>query len=43
MNVYVTFNAVEARWCEGMDWIHLADNRGQWWALMNLAMKLRIP
>jgi len=28
---------------EGMDWMHLAQVRDQWWALMNTAMNLRFP
>jgi hypothetical protein len=24
--------------CEGMDWIHLAQDRSQWWALMDVLM-----
>ena len=27
----------------GMDWINLAQNRDRWRALVNAAMKLRIP
>jgi hypothetical protein len=27
----------------GMDWIHLAQDRDQWRALMNMAKKLRVP
>jgi hypothetical protein len=28
---------------EGMDWIHLAQVRDQWLALVNIIMELRIP
>jgi hypothetical protein len=28
---------------EGVDWIHLAHDRDQWWALMNTVMILRVP
>jgi hypothetical protein len=28
---------------EGVDWIHLAQDRDREWALVNTAMKLRIP
>jgi hypothetical protein len=24
----------------GMDWIHLAQNRDQWWALVNMIMNI---
>jgi hypothetical protein len=32
----------EARW-DGVDWIHLAQDKDQWRALMNTVMKLRVP
>jgi hypothetical protein len=28
---------------DGMDWIDLAQDRGQWWALVNTVMNLRGP
>jgi hypothetical protein len=28
---------------DGMDWIDLAQDRDQWWALVNTVMNLRIP
>jgi hypothetical protein len=28
---------------EGVDWIHLAQNRDQWWAVVNIVMGLRVP
>ena len=27
----------------GMDWIELAQDRDMWWALANVAIKLRVP
>jgi hypothetical protein len=27
----------------GMDWIHLAQDNEQWWALVNTVMNLRVP
>jgi hypothetical protein len=27
---------------EGVDWIHLAQDRDQWWAVANTVMNLRI-
>jgi hypothetical protein len=27
----------------GVDWIHLAQDRDQWWALMNTVKNLRVP
>jgi hypothetical protein len=31
------------RGCDGMDWSDQAQDRGQWTALVNTAMNLRIP
>jgi hypothetical protein len=28
---------------EGVDWIHLAQDRGQWRALLDMVMNLRVP
>jgi hypothetical protein len=28
---------------EGMDWMHLAQDRGQWQALVNMVMSLWVP
>jgi hypothetical protein len=28
---------------EGVDWIYLAQDRYQWWALMNMIMNLQVP
>jgi hypothetical protein len=32
----------ETGW-EGVDWIHLAQDRDQWCALVNMVMNLRVP
>jgi len=29
--------------CGGMDWIHLAQDRDRWWALVNVVMNLWFP
>jgi hypothetical protein len=28
---------------EGVDWIHLAQDRDQWWAVVNTVMNPRVP
>jgi hypothetical protein len=28
---------------KGVDWIHLAKDRNQWWAFVNTVMNLRFP
>jgi hypothetical protein len=28
---------------EGMDWIHLTQDRDQWWALLNIVLNLCVP
>jgi hypothetical protein len=28
---------------EGVEWIHLGQDRDQWWALLNMVMDLCIP
>jgi hypothetical protein len=30
-------------WFGSVDWIHLAQDRDLWWALVNTVMNLRIP
>jgi hypothetical protein len=27
----------------GMDWVHLAQDRDKWWALLNMVMNLQVP
>jgi hypothetical protein len=27
----------------GMDWISLAEDRGRWWAVVNIVMNLWVP
>jgi hypothetical protein len=29
--------------CEGVDWMHLAQDRDQWRAVVNTIMNLRVP
>jgi hypothetical protein len=33
---------LSVRW-EGVDWIHLAECRVQWWDLVNTVMNLQVP
>jgi hypothetical protein len=35
-------NLKEVGW-EGVDWIHLAQDSDQWWALVKTVMDLRAP
>jgi hypothetical protein len=28
---------------EGVDWMHLAQDRDQWWAVVNTVMNLQFP
>jgi hypothetical protein len=28
---------------KGIDWIHLAVDRNQWWTAVNMVMNLRVP
>jgi hypothetical protein len=28
---------------EGVDWIHLAQDRDEWWVVVNTVMNLRVP
>jgi hypothetical protein len=37
----VRMNLKEIRW-KDVDWMHLAQNRDQWWTLVYTVMKLRI-
>jgi hypothetical protein len=34
---------LEDIWLEGVDWIHLAQDRDRWWTLVNTVMKLLVP
>jgi hypothetical protein len=29
--------------CEGVNWIHLAQDRVQWWVLVQMVMDFRVP
>jgi hypothetical protein len=32
----------ETQW-EGVDWMHLAQDREKWWALVNMVMNIWVP
>jgi hypothetical protein len=32
----------EIEW-EGVDWIYVVQNRGQWWSLVNMAVNIQFP
>jgi hypothetical protein len=38
----IRMNLREIGW-EGLDWMHLAQDRDQWWALVNTIMNLWVP
>jgi len=38
-----TITVKDARQWEGVDWIHLAQDRDQWRALLNMVMDLQVP
>ena len=29
--------------CGGMDWVEMAQERGRWWAPVNVVLNLRVP
>jgi hypothetical protein len=39
-NVKLDFKVVG---CKDVDWIHLVQDRIQWWALVNMVMNLQVP
>jgi hypothetical protein len=38
----IKMDLIEIGW-DGMDWIHLAQDRDRWRALVNAVMNLRVP
>jgi hypothetical protein len=44
-NVKILLSLIDLRevGLDGMDWIDLAEDRGQWRALVNTVMNLRVP
>jgi hypothetical protein len=41
-SIVIDFDRRKTGW-EHMDWIHLAQHRDQWWALVNMVMNLQLP
>jgi hypothetical protein len=41
-NNNIRMDVKETGW-EGVNWILVAQDRGQWWALMNTVINLRVP
>jgi hypothetical protein len=41
-SVYIKMDLREIQW-GGMDWNDLAQDRDQWWALVNMVMNLWVP
>jgi hypothetical protein len=39
MRGYIRMNLREIEW-DAVDWIHLAEDRDQWWAVVNTVMTL---
>jgi hypothetical protein len=37
----IRMELTEIGW-EGVDWIHLSQDRDQWWALVNMVMNLQV-
>jgi hypothetical protein len=35
-------NRISGKLCEGVDWIHLVQDRGQWRAVVNTVMKILV-
>jgi len=40
---YIIKTDIKETWCESVDWIHLPQDRIQWWILMNTVMNFRVP
>jgi hypothetical protein len=38
----IKMDLTEIGW-EGVDWIHLAEDRDRWWAVVNTVMNLQVP
>jgi hypothetical protein len=38
----IRMDLTEIGW-EGVDWMHLAEDRDHWWAVMNMVMNLQFP
>jgi hypothetical protein len=38
----IRMDLTEIGW-EGVDWMHLSQDRDQWWAVVKMVMNLRVP
>jgi hypothetical protein len=43
INGRIILKQILEKWDAGMNWIHLAQDRDRWQALVNGIMKLRVP
>jgi hypothetical protein len=41
--VKIILEWILGKWVEGVDWMHLSQDRDQWWAVVNTVMILRVP
>jgi hypothetical protein len=41
-NIKMNLREIRMGWC-GADWINMAQDRGEWRALVNTILKLRVP
>jgi hypothetical protein len=39
----IILNWILEKWMEGMDWLHLAQDKERWRAVVNAVMNLRVP
>jgi hypothetical protein len=39
----IILKRIHRKWDGSMDWINLTQNRGGWWAVVNMVMNLRVP